>query len=328
MRHLIQSRLAKTSGANSFEAPIGPLLQTVETLEWNEEFEPITVGEKIRHIPEDIVADLSQDQKYLWLAAESLRTGVILPELKRITPGPTCHARWGTTADRLLTVEMKKTNLSKDLRERVREVNTYIVSNYAVSWFDWKCEPDMKDAPKHVLKQIRLLRDLPDSTVKIVKPFIKSWYAHPESLLISALCDDDKNLRDFAVDKILQLRDGDEFGKTNKRIYKAPTLNFAATSYVDLIDWNSTTVTESIITASLSSLSLNLLRENKLILPPYPSHTQSVERVIREITDVSAKCVGQEKRHGMLLARYSGRKAMPKAETKRDMESMVFPVTQ
>ena len=72
----------------------------------------------------------------------------------------------------------------------------------------------------------------------------------------------------------------------------------------------------------------NLLRENRLILPPYPSHTQSVERVIREITDVSARCVGQEKRHGMLLARYSGRKAMPKANTKREMEGMISPVTQ
>ena len=155
-----------------------------------------------------------------------------------------------------------------------------------------------------------------------------SWYAHPESLLVSALCDDNKSSRDFAVDKILQLRDGDQFGKTEKRIYKAPTLNFAATSYLDLINWSSVTVTESIITVSLSSLSLNLLRENKLILPPYPSHTQSVERVIREMTDVSARCVGQEKRHGTLLARYSGRKAMPKANTKRDMEGMVSPVTQ
>ena len=327
LRHLIQNKLAKTSGSSSFEAPLGPLLQTVENLEWNDEFEPITVGEKIRHIPPEIVADLSQDQKYLWLATESLRTGVILPELKRITPGPTCHSRWGTTADRLLTVEMKKTpNLSKDFREQVREVNTFIVSNYAVSWFDWKCEPDMKDAPKHVLKQIRLLKDLPDSTINIVKPYIKSWYAHPESLLVSALCDDDKSSRDFAVDKILQLRDGDEFGKTDKRVYRAPSLNFEATSYLGLIDWNSVTVTESIITSSLSSLSLNLLRERKLILPPYPSHTQSVERVIREITDVSAKCLGQEKRHGTLLARYSGRKAMPKANTKRDMESMVSPV--
>ena len=79
---------------------------------------------------------------------------------------------------------------------------------------------------------------------------------------------------------------------------------------------------------SASAFSLPLSRENKLILPPYPSHPQSVERVIREIAEVSAKCVGQEKQHGTLLARYSGRKAMPKANTKREMEGMVLPVTR
>ena len=69
-------------------------------------------------------------------------------------------------------------------------------------------------------------------------------------------------MRNFAVDNILQLRDKDNFGKTNMRIYKAPSFNFAATSHLDLKDRNSVTVTESIITEFFLSVSLHSLGEH------------------------------------------------------------------
>ena len=225
-----------------------------------------------------------------------------------------------------MTLEMKKHNLKPDIRSRLREVVTYIVVSYSVMWFEWKCAPDMKDAPKHVFKQVQLLQYLPESTVDVVKPFVKSWFCHPESLQIAGLSDDNPDARSFIVDKILDLRDGSDVGDTSKRIYKAPPLNFNATSYLDLIDWNAVPITESILTASFSTLTLNHFRDEKLVLPPFPSHTQSVERVIREITDVSGKCVGFDSRHGMLLARYASRAAAPKVKTKRDMIGMIRPV--
>ena len=184
----------------------------------------------------------------------------------------------------------------------------------------------MKDAPKHVFKQVQLLRYLPDSTVDVVRPYVKSWYCHPESLQIAGLCDDNPDARSFIVDKILSLRDGSDVGDTSKRVFKPPPLNFSATSYLDLIDWNAVPITESILTASFSTLTLNHFREEKLVLPPFPSHTQSVERVIREITDVSGKCVGFDSRHGMLLGRYASRAVAPKVKTKRDMSGMIKPV--
>ena len=210
--------------------------------------------------------------------------------------------------------------------ELFSDANTFIVTNYAVMWFEWKCEPDMKDAPKHVFKQIQLLNNLPKSTVDVVKPYVKSWYCHPESLLVAALCDDDENARSFAVDKLLTLRDGAETGDTSKRVFKPPPINFDATSYLQLIDWESVPVTESVITASFSILTLDSFRKQKLVLPPFPSHTQSVKSVIREPSDVSGKCAGFEKRHGMLLARYASRAVTPKIESKQDMLGMTKPV--
>ena len=44
-------------------------------------------------------------------------------------------------------------------------------------------------------------------------------------------------------------------------------------------------------------------------------------------TDVSAGCMGQEKQHGTLVARYCGRKAVPIDNTKRNMKGIVLAVT-
>ena len=100
----------------------------------------------------------------------------------------------------------------------------------------------MKDALKHVFQQVQLLQYLPESTLDVVKPFVKSWFCHPESL---QMCDDNPDARSFIVDKILTLRDGSDFGDTSKRVCKAPPLNFNGTCYLDLIDWNAVPITES-----------------------------------------------------------------------------------
>ena len=100
---------------------------------------------------------------------------------------------------------MSQHDLDANLSKRIQNVVLFIVSNYAITWFDFKCEPDMKDAPKHVLHQVQLLKHLPASICKIVKPYVKSWFAHPESLLVAMLCDEDAATRAKRVNKILVL---------------------------------------------------------------------------------------------------------------------------
>ena len=75
---------------------------------------------------------------------------------------------------------MKITDLDQDFFLRLREVVFFIVTNYAVMWFEWKCLPNFIETPKHVFKQIQLLQHLPPTTIDIAKNYLKSWYAHPE----------------------------------------------------------------------------------------------------------------------------------------------------
>ena len=54
---------------------------------------------------------------------------------------------------------------------------------------------------------------------------------------------------------------------------------------------------QNLLSLSFSCLFLYTLWVNTLILPLFHFHTQFVERMIREIADISARCMGREKQH-------------------------------
>ena len=67
------------------------------------------------------------------------------------------------------------------------------------------------------------------------------------------LCDSDPTQRAFAVLKIHSLRNGQDQGDASVRKFLPPPLNLEATNLSELIDWDSVTVYESILTCHLSN---------------------------------------------------------------------------
>ena len=120
------------------------------------------------------------------------------------------------------------------------------------------------------------------STAKLVDYGI---VAADDDLLTSMLCREDSDLRNDAVDRIISLRDGSEFGDSSVRPFHPPKLNMKASTIAELIKWDDVTVSESTLACELTIDDLNGLRGSKLLIPKYPSHTQAVERLIRELTN-------------------------------------------
>ena len=81
LRHLFQAIDGPTTGNNSFKGPIGKSLPHVDDLEWDENFTPILDTPPLQELDEKILSDLSSDQKYLYLAAKSIQSGKIEPQL-------------------------------------------------------------------------------------------------------------------------------------------------------------------------------------------------------------------------------------------------------
>ena len=117
------------------------------------------------------------------------------------------------------------------------------------------------------------------------------FFAHPESILLAMLNDDDLSVRELALEKIRAAREERMIDGTNAvRLFKAPSLTFNANNYTDLVDWT-TGVTEPPLLRGVSDSNLcDFIHERTDIgmdFQKYPCHTQAVERCVELVTKAS-----------------------------------------
>lgn len=92
------------------------------------------------------------------------------------------------------------------------------------------------------------------------------------------------------------------------REFQVPKINFKATSYPNLINWKKATFTEPPMTLDLSDEELRGLVEKPLFVPPYPCHTQAVERAIKLVSEAAGSVVGADSRDGYIRQKIRSRK--------------------
>ena len=100
LRHLIQELDGPTGSGNTFTGPVEKLLPKTQSLPYNPEFEPLTLGEPVPEMPPDMMSDLSWGQQFGYKMLKALEAGAVPPSLQRMMIGPTDHSRWLTTANR------------------------------------------------------------------------------------------------------------------------------------------------------------------------------------------------------------------------------------
>ena len=97
-------------------------------------------------------------------------------------------------------------------------------------------------------------------------------------LLLSLLASSNPQDRLFAVNQILKLRNGDEYGDNSVRPRITPKLNLSATSLTNLISWKEEEVQEPAFTCSITTAEIKTFVETPYKPPQFSSHTQSTER--------------------------------------------------
>lgn len=70
------------------------------------------------------------------------------------------------------------------------------------------------------------------------------YFSHPENILLAMLGDENRNVRDVALNEILKAR---KSSLPTVRVFKVPKINMNATNYVEIIDWQNTKITEPLI---------------------------------------------------------------------------------
>ena len=323
-RNLFQSIDGKTSGKDSFKGPIGKACKDVKKYKVKETFTAVTVGDSVPVLSDEVMHELSWDQKCLYKLLHAVRSGKSNIDIENMQLAGLNHSRWLTLAIRLLYLCMCWHFLTPEDTENLNTLIHFIMTNYGPMWFTIKMKPLITDAPKHVFHQTKLLQLLPAHVVAVVKPFVSrnAYYAHPENLLLAMLDDEDENVRTKAVKIIKTIRAEHQPSHRPVRPFSVPKIDYDADNYHSMIDWESLQLTEPPLTYHLSNDELELLIDEALTLAPYRSHTQSVERAVKVVTDASGKVYGLVAAQGYIRSKISSRQLYKKCDTKKELIKM------
>ncbi|GBO11631.1 hypothetical protein AVEN_43816-1 [Araneus ventricosus] len=120
------------------------------------------------------------------------------------------------------------------------------------------------------------------------------------------LTDERCHIRTLAARRIIKASEISPDGNCVRR-FVINAVNFQATDYVDLIDWQAFNVTPPTVLRHISSHELLKMIQDDVPMDgwdfiKFPSHTQAVERIVKLATEVSRKRVEPQNRDRFIRA--------------------------
>lgn len=116
--------------------------------------------------------------------------------------------------------------------------------------------------------------DVVDKTIQI-----NGFFGHPENILLSMLTDEKVDVREMALGKIKDAR----LSKNESLVwnFNIPKLNFNATNFIKMLDWNKWSISEPPLIANISNEGLDeLVATNNLKeMLNLPCHTERCVKV-------------------------------------------------
>ncbi|GBM41224.1 hypothetical protein AVEN_180526-1 [Araneus ventricosus] len=139
------------------------------------------------------------------------------------------------------------------------------------------------------------------------------------------LVDEREHIRELGYGRILKARQ--IVPKKNVRNFVPPKINFQASDYFEIINWNSCVVYPPPILQDLSEDDIKSLINSDTTpireIEKFPCHTQVMERCIKLVTEASNKVCGHEARDGYIRATLKSRSVMPNFSKKSVFKCVV-----
>ena len=203
LRKLINLKIGVTKSDTVIAGSIGRLLSIVDELPTDNHFARIKFDNEIVSLSEKVINELSTDQKHAYQLYLAVTSGNISKKLAETRCGPLNHARWLTTANRIMKLWMSCHNLTTQEKSNLKSVVQWIVCCYYPIWFFIKCNSSFLNGPYHVLKQVQYMKLLSYEIQEIVKVSIQRncYWAHSENILQTLMSIETKSDREFAVKK-------------------------------------------------------------------------------------------------------------------------------
>ena len=114
---------------------------------------------------------------------------------------------------------------------------------YVPLWFEIKQKHSIAHGPLHIFSAVRRIVNLSEGSQSIIKKVIQrnGYFAHPENIIIALINDASLDLRKLGWKRVMKARMNNT--KKSMRKFNIPAINFNASNYYELINWN-TEITE------------------------------------------------------------------------------------
>jgi hypothetical protein len=313
LRHLITKLDGKTLSGNRFSGPIGQQLMLDTYTSDPVDFQPVSTT--VVRPPDDVVRDLSNDQRLLLEYLLGVSSGAVDESYIKRKPGPVSHARWLTTATRILILYTRTEEPSDVLKILVQ----YIQRVYGTVWFRVKAAKSFIQGPEILFGIIQDVKAVNQNKVisDIVFPVLErnAFCCLPENFLASLLYSADPDHREFAVAKILQIRSEPVTGVASQHV---PKINLDAEDWSKLVDISSSTCSQPPCVRQFTNDELEAMKVFPGLPPPIPLHTQSVERAVKLTSEACRTSYTWEKRHEYIVAKIASRQKRKRFSSKKD----------
>nr|XP_047138771.1 uncharacterized protein LOC105846338 isoform X2 [Hydra vulgaris] len=319
LRHLISKLDGSSNSSNNYSGPVGKSLTTPIHLNLTVDF--IQVETDIEYPPLCVIKDLSADQRMLLEYSIGISRGFSDNKYLRKKIGPICHARWLTTAVRILALYTRTINPSRELKIFVE----YIQTVYTPVWFNIKKSKNFTEVPKLIFQFIQRILRLDTEVQGITLPIIykNSFCLQPENFIAALLYSEEQVYRTIAVVKILETRktlikDPKNGLKDGIRVNAIPIIDCKCKNWSKLINLYDIDCFEPPCVEDISNEELLNMIPNQGKAPNFPCHSQTVERAVKMTSDASGKFINLKKRNAYILAKCQSQKKRKYFRTKKD----------
>ena len=151
-----------------------------------------------------------------------------------------------------------------------------------------------------------------------------AWNAHSEHILQTLLVSDEEADREFAIKQILAIRGESQFGNRGYRARTVPDINTEATTLQELINWPQDGLHEPVLTCHIPSDELQKYIHEKMKVPKFTVHGQSIERCVQAVSRACGAVFGDDRRDGFIHAILAHRKMAPSLESKKDLDTLLL----
>ncbi|XP_065673712.1 uncharacterized protein LOC136090757 [Hydra vulgaris] len=173
LRALFVKLNGDTTGPRSFSGLLGKRCAEIIQDRNQVLFECIENPIVDKYIPEEILTDLSCDQRLLFKYCKGIGIDIVSDKWAAYKVGPLNHARWLTLAIRLLCLYTRDNEPTVSLKKLVY----FIVQVYAPAWFEIKKSSKFHESPRLIFSTVTRINNLPFDDVKnIVKKTLKTTH--------------------------------------------------------------------------------------------------------------------------------------------------------